>query len=529
MRVLGSRDDHHESLDAHDPGRQFRPMENSALRSIRARWAPAVRWALVLAATVTVAQLAACGERMPLAPSAKQVANLPLPAAPSYIVEFGNNGVVPQSLQQAVQQAGGRIARVQGSMGLALVTGLTPAAANALRASGTAALILPNVRRQYVRQPLVASHAVLAYPRTAARPARLTPLANTDPRSAVFFDSLQWNMKAIRADTAWQVTSQGAGTKVFILDTGVDTAHIDLAGRVNTALSTSLAFNPTDTAGADPLPFAHDVAGHGTIVSSLIATNSLGVAAVAPQAQIVMVRVLDDAGSGDDFTVISGILYAADHGADVVNVSLGGYLRRSNPFDLAVADLVQRAIDYATARGALVVAAAGNEEVNSNTATAPTGSYTDSLHVLAGGIRQVISVGATGPVNGQNVDSIALYSNFGKADVAVFAPGGGLITLTTANPKDLILGACSGADAQFPICSDEHHYISNAGTSFSSPLVAAEAAVIKAQAVNKPIPSALESCILSSADAPKGKSKPDINYNFGRIDVLNGALHSKCK
>ena len=504
-------------------------MENSALRSIRALRAPAVRWAFVLAATITVAQLAACGERLPLAPSAKQIANLPLPAAPSYIVEFGNNGVVPQALQQAVQQAGGRIARVQKSMGLALVTGLTPAAANALRSSGSAALILPNARRQYIRPSFLASHVMLALPKTAARDVRLTALGPRDPRSAVFFDSLQWNMKAIRADSAWQITSQGAGTKVFILDTGVDTAHIDLAGRVNTTLSTSLAFNPTDTAGAEPLPFAHDVVGHGTIVSSLIATNSVAIAAVAPQAQLVMVRVLDDQGAGDDFTVISGILYAADNGADVINVSLGGYLRRSNPFDLAVADLTQRAIDYATARGALVVAAAGNESVNTNTATAPNGSYADSMHVLAGAIRQVISVGATGPVNGVNDDSITLYSNFGKSDVAVFAPGGGLITLTTANPHDLVWGACSGVTAGEPVCADEQHIVADAGTSFSSPLVAAEAAVIKAQAHTKPQPSQLEKCVLSSADAPKGKSKPDINYNFGRIDVLNGVLHSTCK
>jgi subtilisin family serine protease len=502
-------------------------MDISALRLRRAHWAPAVRWALVLAATVTVGQLAACGEGMPLAPSAKQVAKLPLPAAPSYIVQFGNNGVVPQSLERAIQQAGGHIAHVQTSMGLALVTGLTPATANALRSSGAAQLILPNVRRQYVRQPLVASHAVLAYPRTAARPTRLTPLANNDPRTAVFFDSLQWNMKAIRADTAWQITTQGAGTKVFILDTGVDTAHIDLRGHVNGDLSTSFAFAAGDTTDTVPLPFDHDVAGHGTIVSSQIATNSLGVAAVAPHAELVMVRVLDDHGSGDDFAVISGILYAADHGADVVNVSLGGYLNRSNPFDLAISDLIQRAVDYATVRGVLVVAAAGNEQVNSNTATSPTGSYADSVHVLAGGIRQVISVGATGPVNQQNFDSITIYSNFGKADVAVFAPGGGLITLRSANGRDLILGACSAASD--PRCGSDSVYVGDAGTSFSSPLVAAEAAVIKAQAHTKPTPSALESCILSSADAPKGKSKPDINYNFGRIDVLNGVLHSKCK
>src|SRR5690348_10861443 len=198
MRELGVSDDRHESLDAYVLGRQFRRMDISALRLRRAHWAPAVRWALVLAATVTVGQLAACGEGMPLAPSAKQVAKLPLPAAPSYIVQFGNNGVVPQSLERAIQQAGGHIAHVQTSMGLALVTGLTPATANALRSSGAAQLILPNVRRQYVRQLLVASHAVLAYPRTAARPARLTPLAKNDPRSAVFFDSLQWNRRAIR-------------------------------------------------------------------------------------------------------------------------------------------------------------------------------------------------------------------------------------------------------------------------------------------------------------------------------------------
>src|SRR6185312_11573132 len=195
MRVLGRNDDRHESLDACDRGPQFRSMENSALRSIRALRAPAVRWAFVLAATMTVAQLAACGERLPLAPSAKQVANLPLPAAPSYIIQFGNNGVVPQSLQAAVQQAGGHIARVQKSMGLALVTGLTPATANALRSSGAAPLMLPNVRRQYVREPVFASHGVLVYPKVSARTSRLTPLANADPRSAVFFDSLQWNMK----------------------------------------------------------------------------------------------------------------------------------------------------------------------------------------------------------------------------------------------------------------------------------------------------------------------------------------------
>ena len=69
-----------------------------------------------------------------------------------------------------------------------------------------------------------------------------------------------------------------------------------------------------------------NVVGHGTFVSSIIASNSLDVAAVAPQTKLVMVRVLDDSGSGSASALLSGILYAADNGANVIDVSLGGYL-----------------------------------------------------------------------------------------------------------------------------------------------------------------------------------------------------------
>ena len=473
-------------------------------------------------------QVAACSDKMPLAPVDKQLAKVPLPPAHSYIVQVGTAGQIPETVQQAIRSAGGRIARVQPDMGLALVTGLTADAANKLPTSGAIALILPNVWRKYVREGLSTAR-VVRFPVCAAAHAAartVTALANPDPRTAQFFSD-QWNMTTIRADSAWRSTTQGAGVTVFILDTGVDTLHIDLVGKVDGSLSTSFAFAPNDTVDTLPLPFGHDVVGHGTFVSSLIATNSLGIAAVAPQSRLVMVRVLDDQGSGDDFAVISGILYAADHGADVINVSLGGYLSRSNPFDLAVSDLIQRSVDYATARGALIVAAAGNEKLNTNTATSPKGSYADSTHVLAGGMRHVISVGATGPIDLKKFDTIAEYSNFGKTDVAVFAPGGNDVDTTQAGLSDLVLGACSAL--VFPECAAENAYLSGAGTSFSAPLVAAEAAVIKAHAAAKPTPTALESCVLKSADVVAGTSRPDINYNFGRIDVLAGALHSSCK
>ncbi len=507
-------------------------MENSALRSHRAHRAPAVRWASLLTIFAMAMQVAACSDKMPLAPADKQLAKVPLPPAHSYMVQVGTAGQIPESVQQAIRNAGGRIARVQPDMGLALVTGLTADAANSLRASGAVGMILPNVTRKYLRDRLSATRVLrfTGKPTAQASAHRVTALANPDPRTAEFFaDTDQWNMTQIHADSAWQITSQGAGVTVFILDTGVDTLQIDLVGRVDGSLSTSFAFAPSDTVDTLPLPFGQDSVGHGTFVSSLIASNSLGVAAVAPQAKLVMVRVLNNDGAGDDFAVISGILYAADHGADVISVSLGGYLSRSNPFDLAVSDLIQRAVDYATARGALIVAAAGNEKLNTNTATSPSGSYADSLHVIAGGIRHVISVGATGPVNQQNFDMIAEYSNFGKTDVAVFAPGGNDVQRVD---KDLIIGACSSSSnpaVSGVSCPAEDFYVSGAGTSFSAPLVAGEAAVIIAHASAKPTPSALETCILKTADVVKGTSRPDINYNFGRIDVLAGVLHSTCK
>ncbi|HXE60224.1 MAG TPA: S8 family serine peptidase [Gemmatimonadaceae bacterium] len=504
-------------------------MTNSTLRSHRALGAPAVRWASVLTAFAIAMQLAACNDRMPLAPAEKQVANVPLPPAHSYIVQVGSAGQIPQAVQQAIHDAGGHIVRVQQDLGLALVTGMSASAANALRTSGAVGMILPNVRRQYVREVASQRHVVRLDAAAASRVAahRLTALDNVDPRTAHFFGQ-QWNMVQIAADTAWQVTTQGQGVTVYILDTGVDTAHIDLAGKVDGTLSTSFAFAPGDTVDTLPLPFGHDVAGHGTFVSSQIAGNSLGMAAAAPQSRLVMVRVLDDNGSGDDFAVISGILYAADHSASIISVSLGGYLSRSNSFDLGLYDLMQRAIDYAAARGALIVAAAGNESLNTNTAAAPKGSYADSLHVIAGGLRHVISVGATGPVDQKNFDMIAQYSNFGKADVAVFAPGGNVVDTTDVGVNDLVFGACSSS-SDLVSCPDENFYVLEAGTSFSAPLVAAEAAVIMAHATSRPTPAQLESCILNSADVVKGTSRPDINYNFGRIDVLAGALHSACK
>ena len=288
-----------------------------------------------------------------------------------------------------------------------------------------------------------------------------------------------------------------------------------------------LLMRPTDTLLLNPLPWGHDVVGHGTFVSSIVVGNSLGIAAVAPQATVTMVRILDDSGSGSWSALFEGVLYAADSGADIISMSIGGYFPRDVSYFLAFSDFIQRTFDYAAQRGVLLVAAAGNEAVNTNSALSPSGSYSDSLEMPAG-LRHVMSIGATGPINLQHFDDIAAYSNYGKAGVAVFAPGGNVV----GEQQDLVLGACSSSTydpSQGFLCpGSEVAYLIGAGTSFATPHVAGEAAVVKAKAGGLINGQTLETCLLNTATKVNGV-RPDSLYNFGRIDVLNAITSSGCE
>jgi hypothetical protein len=454
-----------------------------------------------------------------------------LPVAPRYLIELSAAGLPSPSLTAQIRAAGGRITYSHAGTGIVVVAGLSATAATALRQRADVQAIVADVRRITIHEPALARWTPRGA-RSGSHPSAftaggVTARGATDPRTAQFFMSgQQWNMTAVQADSAWQITSQGAGEKVFILDTGVDTAQLDLVGRVNTALSTSFAF-ATDTSTV-ALPFGHDVVSHGTFVSSLIATNSLGLAAVAPQAQLVMVRVLDDSGQGSFFANLEGILYATDNGADVVNMSLGGYFDRTDADDMSFVDVLQRVVDYAFQRGILLVAAAGNSSEDFNTATSPTGSYADSLNAPAG-LHHILSVGATGPVAEANFDDIAAYSNFGNDGVAVFAPGGNTADTTAGDmadaDADLVIGACSSASA---LCTGmENQYLIGAGTSFASPMTAGEAAVVKGQS-NTVVGQALETCIANSSTEVTGK-RPDPNYGFGRINVLSAVNSKGCQ
>jgi subtilisin family serine protease len=481
---------------------------------------------VLTAAAGSAGVLAGCSDSAPVAPPPARAALAALPAAPRYLIELPAGQAPSSALTAQIRAEGGRIVFSHVPTGIVIVTGLSAKSAGALRLRDGVQAVLADVHRMRITDPSFAKMHVRSLRPSAVRPRSFTPGAGTDPRTAQFFGA-QWNMTVIQADTAWQITSQGAGVKVFILDTGVDTAHIDLVGRVNTALSTSFALAPDDST---LLPFSHDVVSHGTFVSSLIATNSLGIAAVAPQAQLVMVRVLDDNGQGSFFANLEGILYATDNNADVINMSLGGYFSRTSPDDMSFVDVLQRVVDYAFQRGIVLVAAAGNDSVNFNTATSASGSYADSLNAPAG-LHHVLSVGATGPIAQANFDDIASYSNLGNDGVAVFAPGGNvddsLPSDTADGQADLVIGACSSASPPQLCPGVENAYLVGAGTSFASPMAAGEAAVVKGQS-NTVTGQALETCIATSATDVTGK-RPDPNYGFGRINVFTAVTSKSCK
>jgi subtilisin family serine protease len=486
---------------------------------------------VLVAAAGSASVLASCSDG-PVTPPAARAVLAALPSAPRYVIELPAAGSPSAALAAQIRAGGGRIIYSHAGTGIVVVAGLSAKSATALRLRNDVQAVVADVRRMRITDPAFRRMQMRTVNPSAAHlrsftPRSFTPGAGTDPRTAMFFGD-QWNMTVIHADTAWQITSQGAGEKVFILDTGVDTAQVDLVGRVNTSLSTSFAF-ATDSS-TQPLPFSHDVVSHGSFVSSQIATNSLGIAAVAPQAQLVMVRVLNDSGEGSFSANLEGILYAADSGANVINMSLGGYFDRTSADDMSFVDVFQRAVDYAFQRGILLVAAAGNSSEDFNTATAPTGSYADSLNAPAG-LHHVLSVGATGPVDQQNFDDIAVYSNFGNDGVAVFAPGGNNADTLPSDSSsaivdaDLVIGACSSASALCPGMEDQ--YLIGDGTSFASPIVAGEAAVVQGQ-TKTVVGQALETCIATTSTEVTGK-RPDPNYGFGRVNVFTAVTSGSCK
>ena len=323
--------------------------------------------------------------------------------------------------------------------------------------------------------------------------------ASHDAADAFFFGS-QWNMRAIDADLAWREGFIGdPDVRVAILDTGLDPDHIDLDGLIDEA--SSIAFV---NSRRGPPNWADDHT-HGTHVGGTVVTNGLGTSGVAPHTTLIAVKVCNFRGFCLFSDIIAGIVHAADEGADVINLSLGGSVARPGRGPLIAA--MNRAVNYAHARGVLVVSAAGNsaQDMDHNGAVIDT--------PCESGVGMCVA--STGPL-----DTRAIYSNFGRSAIDVAAPGGDR-RVTGIPGTSMVLGPCSSRVATFPLsflCAGGSTYVFLQGTSMATPHVAGTAALIDAQHGGALNGSQLRTRLQQSAD-DLGQPGTDPVFGKGRVNA----------
>jgi len=288
------------------------------------------------------------------------------------------------------------------------------------------------------------------------------------PNDPSYTGGQQWALGKIQMPLAWDL-ARGQGAVIAVLDTGVDVNHPELQGR----LLPGFSFTDDTTNVADNC-------GHGTHVTGIIAANTdngVGIAGVAPEAQILPVKVMERYqvgvscyGSYSDFA--AGLVYAADHGARVVNMSFGG---TTNSTTLA------NAIAYAANRGVLLVGAAGNN--NSSTLFYPA-AYT-----------QVIAVAGT-----DGADARYASSNYGDwVDIA--APAVGVYSLYS---------------------NSSYTYMS--GTSMAAPHVAAVAGLLLSQ--NPAYTDADLRALLQNNADDLGAPGFDPYFGWGRLNAYRALTNS---
>ena len=272
----------------------------------------------------------------------------------------------------------------------------------------------------------------------------------------------QWGPQQVHAPEAWS-TSTGAGQVIAVVDSGVDLGHPDLAGKFVPG-ATFIGCADNGPCGDGDWESGGKAAGapdaHGTHVAGIAAAvtnNGQGIAGVAPDAKIMPVKVLgEDGGSFDE--IAAGIRWATDHGADVINMSLGA-LPGVQALEITGIERAARdAIAYANSKNVVVVVASGNE--SSPLCASP--AFND------GGL----CVTAT-----DRNEAKAWYSNLGvKPDLRAVAAPGGQGTVFCA--EDIISTVPLGAEEY---CTTRAGYDNYAGTSMAAPHVAGVAALLTAQ------------------------------------------------
>lgn len=285
------------------------------------------------------------------------------------------------------------------------------------------------------------------------------PVPLTDP-----YLKNQYGITLTNIDDVWKIEEGSSEIVIAIIDTGIDTDHPEFINRIS-----SLSYNSvTDTTG---ITAVEDDEGHGTMVAGVIGAirnNSIGIAGITNNTQLMIIKANNE--GLDTFVesnIIEGIYYAVDHGADIINLSLGSSY--ANP-------QTKTAIEYATSQGVFVVGSAGNEG--------------NDIPMYPASFDDCISVGA--------IDSgslIAPYSNYNEY-VDIVAPGTAIYTTSINNT-----------------------YSSASGTSFSGPYVTGIIALYLSSYPDASIASVKTTLYSSALDL--GTEGYDVYYGNGLVDALS--------
>ena len=407
-------------------------------------------------AVVAASTLVLLGSAVPVAYSAQSssqnaavksaVKHLPRPQRPrevkdrefdphSVLVRFKSGASAPAKDRALTSRGASRVGEVRG-------TGYVEA-----RTIGAA----PDLLRELRSDPAVAEVS-LDYERgTAALP--------HDP----FFAGSQSYLDTVRLPQAWDLSKGSTSQVIAVADTGVDGLHPDLQGV--TVDGYNAITGAVVAAGTNS-----DDNGHGSMVAGIAAANTdngIGIAGVAWTARVMPVKVLASNGRGYDSDIAAGITWAADHGATIVNLSLGG------PADSSV---LHDAITYATGKGTLVVAAAGN--------------YGSDRPLYPATYPEVLAVGAT-----DKTGSLTDFSSWGD-HIDVAAPGFDIVS--------------TGLNQQ---------YVVGDGTSFAAPIASGVAALVRT--VYPSWTPAQVMAQLRSTARDAGPRGIDPYYGYGVLDAYH--------
>ncbi|OKL40329.1 S8 family peptidase [Pontibacter flavimaris] len=442
------------------------------------------------------------------------------------VVAAGNS--LPSDIQEQLRSMKGNVTGVMDKVGIITVTSSDPDfAAKAGKIKGVT--VVPDLEIQWYNPD---DQKIVEFDAEAfGNP----PFSGDNDR---YFD-LQWGHDAVNAPEAWNAGYRGKGVRIAVLDSGFDLDHADLAPNIDMAASRN--FVPGETLGY-ALP---GVGSHGTHTAGTIAAadNGIGIIGVAPEAELILVKVLRDSGSGSFSWMMQGILHAVAQGADVVNMSLGAALPANGKYlddngtpddptdDFVINDTkatqellnaINKVTNYATQQGVTIIASAGNDANN--------GNADKSLAHIPSGSTNVISISATAPQGWAlspltaNLDYLASYSNYGTSDVDFAAPGGDYVypgaeiaviggVTQYVYVFDYVFSSGSNLDPT------RASYYWSVGTSMAAPHATGVAALIIGKNGGDMDPAQVRAALRASAD-DLGKPGRDPYYGHGRVNAF---------